>query len=37
MAGFTISNIKAREIIDNRGWPTIRASVCVEGDFLGTS
>jgi enolase len=35
MARYDISTIKAREIIDNRGSPTIRAYVCVEGEFWG--
>ena len=35
MVEYRISKIKAREIIDNRGWPTIRAYVCVEGDCWG--
>jgi len=35
MARYDINEIKAREIIDNRGWPTIRAYVCVEGDYWG--
>ena len=35
MASCHISSIKAREIIDNRGTPTVRAYVCVEGDYWG--
>jgi len=35
MARYDISTIKAREIIDNRGSPTIRASVCVADEFWG--
>ena len=35
MAKYDISTIKAREIIDNRGCPTIRAYVCVADEFWG--
>jgi enolase len=35
MNKFEISAIKAREIIDNRGSPTIRAYVCVGDEFWG--
>jgi enolase len=35
MAKCHINKIKAREIIDNRGTPTVRAYVCVEGDYWG--
>ncbi len=35
MARYNISKIKAREIIDNRGSPTIRAYVCVADEFWG--
>jgi len=35
MARYDISTIKAREIIDNRGSPTIRAYVCVADEFWG--
>lgn len=30
-----ISNIKAREIIDCRGWPTVQADVWVDGRLMG--
>ena len=32
-----ITDIKALEIIDNRGMPTIRANVCVDHTFWGTA
>ena len=35
MNRFEISMIKAHEIIDNRGTPTIRAHVCVSDEFWG--
>jgi enolase len=35
MARHDISAIRAREIIDNRGTPTIRAYVCVADEFWG--
>ena len=35
MSRFEITDIKAREIIDNRGTPTIRAYVCVADQFWG--
>ena len=35
MSTNSISDIKAYEIIDNRGMPTIRVAVCVDGRFWG--
>jgi enolase len=35
MSKFQISSIKAREIIDCRGWPTVQADVWVDGRLMG--
>jgi enolase len=35
MDRFQISSIKAREIIDCRGWPTVQADVWVDGRLMG--
>ncbi len=35
MNKFVISAIRSREVIDNRGTPTIRAYVCVGDEFWG--
>ena len=35
MNKFVISAIRSREVIDNRGSPTIRAYVCVGDEFWG--
>jgi enolase len=35
MNSFKITNIRAREIIDCRGWPTVQADVWVEGKLMG--
>ena len=35
MKGFEITVVNAREIIDNRGTPTVRAYVCVADEFWG--
>ncbi len=35
MADFALTDIKAYEIIDNRGMPTIRVAVCIEGHHWG--
>jgi enolase len=35
MSENTISDIKAYEIIDNRGMPTIRVAVCIDNQFWG--
>ena len=35
MSENTLSDIKAYEIIDNRGMPTIRVAVCIDNQFWG--
>lgn len=35
MADGTLTDIKAYEIIDNRGMPTIRVAVCIDGQIWG--
>ncbi len=35
MNTYAITNIKAYEIIDNRGMPTIRVAVCIEDKIWG--
>jgi enolase len=35
MASTRISDIKAREIIDCRGWPTVQADVYVDDTLMG--
>ena len=35
MGNFRISDIKARQIIDCRGWPTVQADVWVDGRLMG--
>ena len=35
MNSFKITDIRAREIIDCRGWPTVQADVWVEGKLMG--
>ena len=35
MSAHTISDIKAYEIIDNRGMPTIRVAVCIDNQIWG--
>ncbi len=35
MSSFTITKIKAREIIDCRGWPTVQADVWVDCRLMG--
>lgn len=35
MSSFQISDVKAREIIDCRGWPTVQADVYVDGRLAG--
>jgi enolase len=35
MSENTLSDIKAYEIIDNRGMPTIRVTVCIDNQFWG--
>jgi len=35
MKNFPITDIKALEIIDNRGMPTVRVNVCVDHKFWG--
>ena len=35
MDNFTISNIKARQVLDSRGNPTVEADVFLEGGFSG--
>ena len=35
MNSFRISDIRAREIIDCRGWPTVQADVWVDGKLMG--
>ena len=35
MSSNTLSDIKAYEIIDNRGMPTIRVAVCIDNRFWG--
>lgn len=37
MPSETISDIRAREILDCRGWPTIQAEVHVDGKLAGTA
>jgi enolase len=37
MNKFVISTIRSREVIDNRGTPTIRAYVCVRDEFWDQS
>ena len=35
MSKYALTDIKAYEIIDNRGMPTIRVAVCIDNTFLG--
>lgn len=35
MSNFRISDIRARQIIDCRGWPTVQADVWVDGRLMG--
>jgi len=35
MRNFVLTDIRAREIIDNRGMPTIRVDVCIDHEFWG--
>ena len=35
MKKYAITDIKALEIIDNRGMPTVRVNVCVDHKFWG--
>src|SRR5210317_1236989 len=37
MSENTLSDIKAYEIIDNRGMPTIRVAVCIDNQFWGNA
>jgi enolase len=37
MAGNRISDVRAREIIDCRGWPTVQAEVHVDGRLAGVA
>ena len=35
MSNYALTDIKAYEIIDNRGMPTIRVAVCIDGHIWG--
>ena len=35
MGRFEITDVKAREIIDCRGWPTVQADLWVDGELAG--
>ena len=35
MSDYALTDIKAYEIIDNRGMPTIRVAVCIDSQFWG--
>ena len=37
MSENTLSDIKAYEVIDNRGMPTIRVAVCIDNQFWGSA